>query len=341
MESPPVCFAQTVDGLDIAYWRTGGGAPIVLLLPNPGSHLVVEWGIPALAAFYRELAHNFTIVRLDLRGSGLSERRVSRLSPETVVRDIEAVMDGLGIERAGFWGWGFGAMNALQFAEQRPSRAERLVLAETSTGTGGLNRALAELRRQDDDVQIRTRSQLNTGWTDPENAEGLARLIKASMSPGSLTLFWDGLLWSNEERTTPRVEAPVLLLHAVNDPLFPLDEARKLAASLPNASLHLIDSASSIAPYQDRAAIEATKAFLYGDRPSVAALSGSGSWQELSKRELEVLRLIAVGRTNDDIAAALFITTSTVSHHVSNILAKTGAGNRTEAAALAHREHLL
>jgi DNA-binding CsgD family transcriptional regulator len=251
-------------------------------------------------------------------------------------------MDELDIDRAAFWGWGFGAMNALQFTERRPARAERLVLAQTSTGTGGLNRALAELRQQDDDVQIQTRSHLNTGWTDPENAAGMAHLIKASMGPVELRLFWHGLLWAHEGRTALRVEAPVLFVHAVNDPLFPLDEVRKLAATLPNASFHLIDLASSIAPYQDRAAIEVTKAFLRGvQRPDVTVLNGMESWQRLSKRELEVLRLIAVGKTNDEIAMSLFISTSTVSHHVSNILAKTGAGNRTEAAAFAHRERLL
>jgi DNA-binding NarL/FixJ family response regulator len=61
----------------------------------------------------------------------------------------------------------------------------------------------------------------------------------------------------------------------------------------------------------------------------------------LSPREVEVLRLIASGKTNDQIARQLVISASTVSHHVSNILAKTGAGNRTEAAAYAHREGLL
>ena len=55
----------------------------------------------------------------------------------------------------------------------------------------------------------------------------------------------------------------------------------------------------------------------------------------LTKRELEVLRLITMGRSNDEIAEELVITVNTVQHHVRNILSKTGAGNRTEAAAYA------
>ncbi len=57
----------------------------------------------------------------------------------------------------------------------------------------------------------------------------------------------------------------------------------------------------------------------------------------LTPRELEVLELVAAGRSNGDIGAALFISTKTASVHVSNILAKLGVASRGEAAALAHR----
>ena len=60
----------------------------------------------------------------------------------------------------------------------------------------------------------------------------------------------------------------------------------------------------------------------------------------LSEREAEVLRLLAAGRTNPQMANELFISLNTVSHHLRNIFAKTGAGNRTEAASFAHHHGL-
>jgi DNA-binding CsgD family transcriptional regulator len=62
----------------------------------------------------------------------------------------------------------------------------------------------------------------------------------------------------------------------------------------------------------------------------------------LTTRELEVLRLLAIGRGNADIALVLEIGSSTVATHVHNILVKTGCANRTEAAAYAarHRIHI-
>jgi DNA-binding NarL/FixJ family response regulator len=57
----------------------------------------------------------------------------------------------------------------------------------------------------------------------------------------------------------------------------------------------------------------------------------------LTRREAEVLALLAAGRSNRQIAQALFISPKTVGVHVSNILAKLGVAGRVEAAAIAHR----
>ncbi|MDO9379284.1 MAG: LuxR C-terminal-related transcriptional regulator [Nocardioidaceae bacterium] len=85
-----------------------------------------------------------------------------------------------------------------------------------------------------------------------------------------------------------------------------------------------------------------------GARPLLAELSllrGPGRPSRgsdvLTPRELEVLALVADGRTNGEIGTRLFISTKTVSVHVSNLLAKLGASGRTEAASLARRRGLL
>jgi DNA-binding NarL/FixJ family response regulator len=67
-----------------------------------------------------------------------------------------------------------------------------------------------------------------------------------------------------------------------------------------------------------------------------AAMTTAG----LTSRKREVLRLIAAGRSNKEIAAALFIAPKTASVHVSNIVGKLGASSRTEAAAIARRDEI-
>lgn len=76
-----------------------------------------------------------------------------------------------------------------------------------------------------------------------------------------------------------------------------------------------------------------------GSAPTRAA-SGTASTQ-LTAREREILALVAEGRSNGEIGKQLFISTKTVSVHVSNILGKLGATGRTEAAAIARRDGLL
>jgi ATP/maltotriose-dependent transcriptional regulator MalT len=83
-----------------------------------------------------------------------------------------------------------------------------------------------------------------------------------------------------------------------------------------------------------------------GAKPDVArldSLSGGGSpdTHGLSPRELEVLRLVAAGRTNREIASALVVSEHTVARHLQNIFAKLGVSSRTAATAFAFERHLV
>ncbi len=72
-----------------------------------------------------------------------------------------------------------------------------------------------------------------------------------------------------------------------------------------------------------------------------ALRSGAADAGLLTPREQEILTLVAAGRSNGEIGTQLFISAKTVSVHVSNVMAKLGAGSRTEAAALARRAGLI
>ena len=89
------------------------------------------------------------------------------------------------------------------------------------------------------------------------------------------------------------------------------------------------------------ALVQAAEEFLKRYRLASRTVSTPGRPGSLTAREREVLGLLAEGRTNEQIAAELFMSPKTASVHVSRILTKLGAGNRTEAAAVARRIGLL
>jgi DNA-binding CsgD family transcriptional regulator len=81
----------------------------------------------------------------------------------------------------------------------------------------------------------------------------------------------------------------------------------------------------------------ARRARLHLGPPAATECQAPADRAGLTSREAEVLALVAAGRSNRQIAQALFISPKTASVHVSNILAKLGASTRVEAAAMAHR----
>jgi DNA-binding NarL/FixJ family response regulator len=75
--------------------------------------------------------------------------------------------------------------------------------------------------------------------------------------------------------------------------------------------------------------------------PAAARRATSAAEQTLTPRELEIIALVAEGRSNAEIGRQLFISAKTVSVHVSNVLGKLGVSGRTEAASIARRRGLL
>jgi DNA-binding NarL/FixJ family response regulator len=102
----------------------------------------------------------------------------------------------------------------------------------------------------------------------------------------------------------------------------------------------LLDSALRTARELGMRALEERLTARLGQTVIPQPPAAPSSLDDLSQREVEVLRLLAAGKSNRDIAEALYISLNTVATHVRNILTKTGTTNRTEAAAYALRHGL-
>jgi DNA-binding NarL/FixJ family response regulator len=75
-------------------------------------------------------------------------------------------------------------------------------------------------------------------------------------------------------------------------------------------------------------------------RPAAIPEAAAPAPDNLTMREVEVLRLIAAGRTNAQIAAELFVSEATVKTHINHLFAKTGARDRAQAVRYAYRHGL-
>jgi DNA-binding NarL/FixJ family response regulator len=102
----------------------------------------------------------------------------------------------------------------------------------------------------------------------------------------------------------------------------------------------LLDAALVTASELGMRALEERLTARLGQTVTQPPPAAPSSLDDLSQREVEVLRLLAAGKSNRDIAEALYISLNTVATHVRNILTKTGTANRTEVAAYALRHGL-
>ena len=92
-------FCTTSDGVSIAYSAVGTGPYIVRVLGH-FTHLEAEWEWPDLRRFWEHLAERHTVVRYDGRGIGLSDPYAGEFTEDTRQRDLDAVLNAIGIEHA-------------------------------------------------------------------------------------------------------------------------------------------------------------------------------------------------------------------------------------------------
>jgi pimeloyl-ACP methyl ester carboxylesterase/DNA-binding CsgD family transcriptional regulator len=336
-------FCRSKDGVRLAYAIHGSGPPLVVVSCWL-SHLQHDWQSPVWRHFLEDLGRIATVVRYDERGFGMSDWGVDDFSLEARLGDLEAVLDAAGLERFALLGMSGGSAVAMAYAIAHPERVTRMVLYGTVCG-------VPVTRTADQWAEEETyRSMIRVGWAKddplfrrvftniyiPDATEEQLRwfddLQRMSTSPANAVDSRIARQAVDIAAELPRVTAPTLVLQAVGDRATTFDNAVSVSSLIPGARLVPLESRNHILLADEPAwpvFMAETSAFLEPDARAHRADPGNAPTEPLSPRELDVIRLAADGRTNDEIAEALTLSVRTVERHLSNVYAKLGLEGRT------------
>jgi pimeloyl-ACP methyl ester carboxylesterase/DNA-binding winged helix-turn-helix (wHTH) protein len=252
-------FAQAPDGVRIAY-ATSGSGPVLVKTANWLTHLEHDWESPVWRHWLRELSGDHTLVRYDERGCGLSDWEARDVSFDTWIRDLETVVDELGLERFPLFGMSQGCAVAVAYAARHPTKVTHLVLFGGYV-LGRLHRARTDEEREEAEALIRV---MPYGWgrDNPAFRQFFANIFLPGGTPEQMSWFSDLQRTSTTPpnavrlRTTSanidvvelakRVSAPTLILHATGDAAVPFAQGRELATLIPGAQLVPLDSRNHI-----------------------------------------------------------------------------------------------
>ncbi len=263
---PRIQYAQTKDGVSIAFWTLGQGMPIVQMPSIPLSNIHLEWQIPVFHTWYERLAEKRKLIRYDGRGTGTSERSVSDFSMDVQILDLEAVVDSLDLDRFALAGVVNSGPVAIAYAVRHPERVSHLLLWCTSARRSGrppeagATRILVE---KDWELFTETEAHEALGWSEGDAARRFAALIRESVTPQTMHAAMSMILEFDVNHLLPQVRSPTLVLHRRQLRRIPVDLARDLAARIPGARLALLEGTST-APFLGdiEAVLEAIDEFL-------------------------------------------------------------------------------
>ena len=242
-----VHFCTAPDGAQIAYSTVGEGLPL-LKTANWLNHLEYDWESPVFSPLLRAIAADHRLIRYDARGNGLSDWTVQDLSFEAFVRDLETVVEAVGLKRFPLFGISQGCAISIAYAARHPERVSHLVLY------GGFARgrrmrglpeeaansaAIVQLMRQGWGQENPAFRQMFTslfipGGT-PEQMQWWNDLQRITTSPENAIRFREIVDGIDVSHVLPLVKAPTLVLHCRGDAVQPFDEGRRLAAGIPGA----------------------------------------------------------------------------------------------------------
>ena len=346
---PDVRYATSADGASIA-WTSIGSGPTLIHLPGvPFSNVEGEWRVPVLRRAFTTLGEQLRFVQYDGRGTGRSKRDVTDLSLEAYLADLDAVVEAAAVDAVVLLGFYASAAHAIAWAARHPERVRGVILfggatSHWQTMRGPAIAALLSLIERDWNTFVESVTHAWLGWPEGDEARLAADGFRTSTTPAIARATLEAAGGIDVTAEAASVRCPVLVLHRADAEVIPLEVSTELARALPGGRLAVLPGSSAglffeatdlvidriVAFVRDPLAEPSAVAEIAGTRPT----RGSG---ELSPREIEVLRLLAGGDSNGQIAARLGLSINTVERHVANLYRKIDARGRAEATAWAIR----
>jgi pimeloyl-ACP methyl ester carboxylesterase len=272
-----VRFARSGD-IDIAYRVVGDGPIDLVSVEGSYSHLEIDWELPAYRSYYERLGEFTRVIIFDKRGMGMSDRVPGATSLDTRMDDIGAVMDAVGSERAVVMGESEGGPLAMLFAAAHPERTAALILQGS------------EVRERTDDewpwgentneqfeehvAQLPERWGQGNGMAfyapsvgDPPWARAwLARLQTHACTPAAWEAFARMAFDIDVRHVAAAINVPTLILHAVDDQVCHVENARFLARTIRGARYVELSGGDHVAWFDPDLTIGEIREFLTGQR---------------------------------------------------------------------------
>ncbi len=236
-------YTHSTDGVRIAYQVHGQGEIDILLVPGMGSHIELHWCEPNYAAFMKHLCRLGRLIVFDKRGTGCSDRIEGIPTMEQRMRDLQAVLDAAGSERAVILGISEGAALASLYAASRPSRALGLILCSSFPTGKAQGDYLGAVRPDKLPLARRIWSQWGSGRAYEIYAPGLLGNIvhrfllgigeRASASSQTMAALVDAMFEIDIRHILPQVHVPALMFHR-REEIAPVESARQMAELMPH-----------------------------------------------------------------------------------------------------------
>jgi len=355
---PRISYARGADGVSLAFTVAGDGPALVFVPWVPFSNLRMEWQSSFLNGIFEQLARRLTLIHYDGRGTGHSQRDVTDLSLDAMVADLEAVVGQAGAAEVCLLGQYNSCPHAIAYAARHPERVKRMALfGGSGRGWNAMSarqtQALLSLIEQDWDLFADTAAHQWLGWSAGEAGPPMADAIRGAVTPQIARATLQAASATDVTELLPHVAAPALVLHRREMSQIPVHVSRSLAEGLPRGRLVVLDGAQPALFIGDPGMVVGMLVDFFCDGiepPEAMVLPGGATGPPatghpqpphgLSRRELEVLRLLAAGESNRQIARRLGLSPHTIERHVANLYRKIGARGRADATAYALRSGL-